>query len=278
MSRRFPTAAALAAALFIAAAGGPVAAATPGKVALSYGVYLGGFEMIELSFDIGLTRDRYDMEMRFRPTSWLGRMFAWTMKAHSRGRLQGSRIRPERAGYENTWSGNRRWVALRYENGRTIVAGADPKPAASGPLKVPESLRRNTYDLVAAILSISATADGSRPCVGKVPVYDGRRRYNLHVTPIGKDTLERSRYSAFGGPAFSCRIVMERLKGFKKPKSFPQLNEESALHVWIGRPFPDSPPVPVRFELDSPYGGLRVHLAAARQTIGSRIRSLSALQ
>ena len=254
-------------------------AATPSGVSvLTYNIYLGGIEMIRMDFELGLSVRRYDMELRFEPSSFMGRLFTWSMKAYSRGGHRDLRLAPEQAGHENTWRSRRRWVELRYKGGRTVVTGADPKPADRGPRLVPDNLRRGTLDLAAAILHIAVAVQNGDPCKGRVPVYDGRRRYNLVLSPAGNDEIVRSRYSAFEGKALNCSVMMEQLNGFRDPESFPRLSREQPLTVWIGRPFDRFVPVPVGFLLESPYGDVRAHLADAHLTIDGDTRSLTALR
>jgi hypothetical protein len=48
--------------------------------------------------------------------------------------------------------------------------------------------------------------------------------------------------------------------------------------LWIGRVFANFPPVPVRMELETVFGGFRAYLVRATLTEGDRIRRLAAVR
>lgn len=256
----------------------PARAETPAArdLALGYRVYFGGFEVLKLTVDLMIAPDAYAMEMKFRTLGLIGRMFPWTMKAYSRGALAGDDIRPRAAGQRNTWRDRARWVDLRYPAGLPVVADAKPPAAADGSDKVPADALAGTIDLASAILKLSRKMAAGRGCDGKIPVFDGRRRYDLVLERIGESRIRRNGYSAYQGKAVNCSAVMDRLAGFKRRKSYGGWGEDGrTASVWMGRPFAGAPPVPVRLEIETRWGNVMAHLARAELISNGVTRELA---
>lgn len=260
----------------------PAAIAPELKVDLNYEVYFGGAHVAGLAVDIGLHSDVYVMKMHAKTVGFVGRLFPWWMKAYSRGRVAAYDVTPRQAGHHNQWRGKDRWIELQYSGADVVVASAQPKPAKDGRHAVPDDMRRDTIDLASAILRVSLLMEQGGTCSGNLPIFDGRRRYDMVVTHKVTESLKASRYSAFSGRADSCSVKMKRIGGFKRQeqeydddrgeeaeyednlaKARRWRNADRSASVWMGRLFTDTPPVPVRLELDTPFGALKAHLRQA---------------
>jgi hypothetical protein len=101
-----------------------------------------------------------------------------------------------------------------------------------------------------------------------VPVFDGRRRYDLQYEDRGIQELKRSTYSAFAGPARACRVKQHRIAGFSTDPTDGEKADEAS--IWIADVLPGAPPMPVRIELDSSWGYVYAHLAEVTGSAGSR--------
>ncbi len=124
---------------------------------------------------------------------------------------------------------------------------------------VPASARLGTVDPLSGIFDLLQAEDGG--CLGSVPVFDGRRRYDVVGTPMGQRVIPESSYTAYEGPADGCRLRIEPVSGFWR-----KFDEESryagSLRVWTAPVAEDLPPVPVRVEAETGFRAIRVHLTA----------------
>lgn len=279
-SRPTMMAATLAAAIVLPLrAADPAAIAPDLRVDLTYEVYFGGAHVAGLAVDIGLQPDTYVMKMRAKTVGFVGRLFPWSMKAYSRGRVAAYDVTPKEAGHHNQWRGKDRWIELQYTGADVVVSSAQPKPAQDGRHAVPDGMRRDTIDLASAILRVALSMEQGAKCSGSLPIFDGRRRYDMIISHKETARLKASRYSAFAGRADSCSVKMRRIGGFKRQeeeyiddrgedseyednlaKARRWRNSDRSASVWMGRLFTDTPPVPVRLELDTPFGALKAHL------------------
>ena len=271
-----PAMAAMAACFLTAGTAAASAPARPSDVDLLYKVYIGGFHVVDLRLDIGFAPANYDVKANLKSSGMIGQMFPWTMQAYSQGAFaEGGTIVPLSAGQQNTWRGQERFIDLKFTDGIARVERVKPEPSADDRDAVPEGLRAGALDLTSAIMAIITRMQGDDACQGNIPVFDGRRRYDLMVEPDGADRLKPNRYSPFEGATVNCLIWIDKKAGFKRKDSSGWNDQDRRARVWMGRAFGDAPPVPVRLTFDTPFGALIAHLNRATLTSGDSRQSLS---
>ena len=135
-----------------------------------------------------------------------------------------------------------------------------PLPEDDDRLPVKEGMKLATIDALSAALvtSLSAMSEANR-CNMSVPIFDGRRRYNVHIKGEEEQAVEGPVYS---GDAYRCELKIERIAGHSRSPWMPQRDDESA-DVWFARLAPAWTPIPVRFEADIGMGSLVIHLVHA---------------
>jgi len=244
------------------------AASETWDVDLSYKIYVGGFNVADLKIDMDLATGKYDIAARVQTTGMVGRLFPWWMKAYSRGAIAGQGVMPVTAGQRNNWKGKERYIDLTFKDGVAEIDRIVPKPETDDRDRVPEAMRTGVVDLASAIVAIIRKMDSSQPCEAEVPVFDGRRRYDLVVKPDGAEKLRASGYTPFVGETVNCLLSIRKKAGFKKNDDSGWNDRDRSARVWMGKAFGNVPPVPVRLTLNTPLGSLIAHLSAATYTSG----------
>lgn len=249
----------------------PLLAALPAKaerLRLDYRVHVGGVTVMEVQALLSLTGDRYSIEMKGATQGMLGRVISWTTQSSTVGAITPGGPQPSRYQVEGAWRGDPRNVRMEYDGQGGLAVAADPSPQAEGREPVPEPLRRGSVDPLSAHLGVLLAAGRGEGCARTVPVYDGRRRYDLTFSDAGPEALAASRSSVFAGMTRHCRVQSRTLAGRKLSEGtgFWQRGSEEErppLDVWIAPLRAGGPTVPVRLETDSSFGGVLVHLTAA---------------
>lgn len=69
-------------------------------------------------------------------------------------------------------------------------------------------------DPLTQLMRAELQTGGAMPCVGDVPVYDGRQRYDLHLTPAGDGQLRGAAAGLGLQRPVSCRFGFRAISGF----------------------------------------------------------------
>jgi hypothetical protein len=95
-----------------------------------------------------------------------------------------------------------------------VVTTATPRFGDMGFPPASHEQKMESMDPLAAILQLSLGAEATpdNPCGGPVRAYDGKQRYDLKLTFVGRIAY---RSDAYTGPALKCDVEYVELAGFK---------------------------------------------------------------
>jgi hypothetical protein len=126
-------------------------------------------------------------------------------------------------------------------------------------------LMPGTTDPLSAVLSVAGAIAVGRGCSETVPVFDGRRRYDLIFRAMGSRDLPPNAYSVFSGPAVQCQVTSRVLAGnWRKSGGLASDDEKKKPATLLLAPVVEGmPPVPVRLEGESRFGEVIMHLTSA---------------
>jgi hypothetical protein len=252
---------------------GPLRAAeTPppaGRVmGLSYEVYLGGMHIFSMDVDMALRPDGYSVAAAGGTRGMIGWIYKWDIKVAAEGRDEAGSIRPSVYESATDWQKNPRSTRLAfagqgsYDVQRTPVEPPDPDDDNEMPSQLPE----NTVDPLSLAVAATRALAANGQCAQTLPVFDGKRRYDLTIKDLGEATIPPNRYSIYNGPATRCGFTMQRISGFNKKYSRSrQWDEDSDAPptIWMAQVHEGVPPVPVRYEGAIALGNMVIHLTKA---------------
>jgi hypothetical protein len=237
-------------------------------VALDYKIYIGGLEALSATATIGADAAHYDIEIKAVTAGAIGRMMPWTVNIGSRGNVSGETLQPIEHAQTNNFQGKDRSVVLRYDgHGGFIDRKVMPDAQEDQRDEVPADMTRDTLDIVSGVMAGLRAVDRTASCTSRVPVFDGRRRFDLVYSDDGHETLESSGVAIYSGDALKCAVKVEPVAGFwrKNQKKFfsRKVNGEDQvvpIEVYIARVGAAKVEVPVRIESTSPFGPLVLNL------------------
>jgi uncharacterized protein DUF3108 len=120
-----------------------------------------------------------------------------------------------------------------------------------------------TVDNLTAYLLLERQLARGGGCALKVPVFDGRHRYDLEFSDAGRAVLSPADGQKFTGPTQACRMVRDELGGFYVDKK----HEEGAHAgtIWYApQLLPGELAVPVRMKMDTEIGDVAIYLSQLR--------------
>ena len=224
-----------------------------------YELYTGGLRTLGIDAKAQLEADRYALTADIHSLGFLNWLFSYHARHQAGGHLIEGGIRPDLYANSGVWNGGSRSVTLSYGSTGPLTVEALPPATTDEREPVPTDLWAHTVDPLSLVLAVNRQADAEAPCSVTVPVFDGRRRYNLHLTPLGAERLQANSYSFFAGEALRCRVVWERLAG-ESHKPEWQAKRPPLTTVWLARFGKRRLWLPVRLETESGFGHVVGHM------------------
>lgn len=267
--RRFLTAAlGLGAAALVAAgmAAGGAPAAETSLVRLGYAGFLGDVQVIEASVGLELppgTRKNgsYRMALDVAMSGAMAKVVPFSMTAESLGRTGNAGVLPSRFHSLTRIYQNSQATSLTYGDGGAVEIVSDP-PTVQAREAREQGLARGTLDPLSAVVALVDEVVRTGACRGRVPVFDGARRYDLEATPAGTAQVARIGFSLYEGPATECAVTPILLSGFRQRDVDAGFYPDGA-RLWIAPVVAGEPPVPVRVVARSGLGTMRLDLVEA---------------
>ncbi len=236
------------------------AASVPPPVTLRYDVRWGPLTILSLDTTIDVGDTTYRSTTAMRTEGVVALAFPWKATAESSGIRDGATLAPRRHRADGEYRGEHRRVRIEYADDGAVDTQVEPPPDDDARDRVPPEMQRATLDPITASL-----AAAGRPCTGTLPVFDGRRRYDMRFEDMGPADVEPARRAIYAGPARRCRATIVAKSGFWR--SDPRDSEApTTLDYWIAAPSTDVGPVPVYLELSGARGTLAIHLTTIERT------------
>lgn len=148
-----------------------------------------------------------------------------------------------------------------------------PNPVAADPtygvllIKYPvgPEEKRGSVDPVSAWIHFltGVSASEEQPCGQAIPVFDGRRRYDLEISYRKDEKVRIGGGKIYNGPSHRCNFLYKPVAGFK-PK---QMDEDTLpippIEAWIApmtTPSGEKVLIPVKVQADAPVGKIKFKL------------------
>ena len=240
-------------------------------VRLSYEAYVGPFYVMSAKAELRLAGADYRVATKAQSEGILSWFFEWRSEARSEGGRAGLELSPRRHAVDGRWNGEKRRIRLAYPGAGRIEFDVSPPPDGNERDPVPPELTVNTVDPLSATLKVLLGIARGGVCEGQFRVFDGRRRFDMTVLAGGRADLPRLHSSVFAGPAQRCEFRLKRIAGFWKNRDKPRRQVKQPV-LWVASPMRNVPPVPVRFNAETDFGDLRIHLVRVER--GKRILSI----
>ncbi|KAA0578836.1 DUF3108 domain-containing protein [Azospirillum sp. B21] len=252
----------------------PAAMAEPLKA--TYRVFVGGVTALDVDATLDVTGDRYRIAVSAVTGGTIGRLFTWKTESESDGRRQGDDLRPANHRQSSRFRGEPRNVTLTYGPQGDVSATVTPPPETDDREPVPPALQRGTLDPLSAVLDLLFAVGASERCDRSLPVFDGRRRYDMMFAEVGRRIVDPSRYSVFSGLAQQCRVSYKPVAGYGRSGPTGRFWQRSSpadrppVDLWLAPVAAGYPPLPVRLETDSDFGSVVVHLTSVTPPAADR--------
>ena len=250
----------------------PAAAAEQKAVELDYQIWTGGLQAMSLETRMLREQERYEVDVTVESVGMLARFFPFKLSASSKGMGHaGSRdtLQPDQYSVRSKWRDQDRLVAIRYEDATKPKIEVLPPAEDDDRDPVPMEQIVGTVDPVSATLALIEQTAAQGRCQGQVPVFDGRRRYDMVVRHIGPAVVSPSDYSPYSGEVVECRAGVKRIGGFWNSSKAKE-HKYNEVRIFLAPILEDVPPVPIRLEAKNDFFSVIVHMVDARLSDGTQ--------
>jgi len=241
---------------------------------LTYDVYAGGFKALAAEMSLDLDSRAYDIGLEAKTQGFIGDLFPWEASFNTSGKsAKNGQPVPTLSLMKSTWKNSTKLTEMSYDpKGRVLKTTTKDGEITNVARDIDRRLSGDAVDMLTGTLMMMRAAQNNQTCAGSYGVFDGKRRFNIKLKDEGKETIAKSKYSTFSGPAMKCTVRVEPVAGFSdKDKKRGWLavqkhteKHEKATTIWFARLNNKGPVVPVRMEIASDYGSVVAHLATVK--------------
>jgi hypothetical protein len=237
-------------------------AAGPDRYTFGYLVQFVGMFDLKMEGSIELTPDRYVINMDLRTEGLADSLTRYRMTARS----EGTHASPITAVAHESKVSSRfidpRTAQVRWDASGIAHAEMVPPPKKDGRAPVLPEMTRGAIDPLSALLAAILRPSAAEACGAPIPVFDGRRRYDLYPKPTGMAKIEPRTAGAFAGEALHCVLYVDRIAGYSsKYDTSVRGPDEPGFEVWFAqRPGVDIL-LPAKIYADTRYGEVIAMLA-----------------
>lgn len=221
--------------------------------AMTFRIAYGNLQLAEARVWINERDGRYEVGGEGGTNGPLDWLFDWKGSARTEGLLDNGVLLPLRHRQQGVWKGEQRTAELRYGTDRSVVHVVAPPPDPEEVTDVPAQSIPGTMDPFTAALAALKQFAETGECRGTLPIFDGRRRYDMLLEDAGQTVLQSDRPWDYAGLAHGCRLTSRRIGGFYKDNEEAKDYRASNRLVWLAELAPGTWR-PVRIEVDAPIG------------------------
>lgn len=233
---------------------------TPSRITAVYRVDVGSFNLGTFTLTTTFRGDGYQMRGEGQFSVLQGLIYSWRGITASSGRVTNAGPEPQMYAFNYSDSG-KKYERLRITfDGRSVTDVSIVPRTRPLPRTIPVTSEQ-LEGVLDPMSSAFLTAKSSNPhgdlnvCNHTLPVFDGRQRYDLVVTPKRSTHVKRTTPSGYGGPAVVCAVKFIPIAGHQPDNPGIRLMAASdEIEVWLIPVRGSNMYVPYRIVLPTPVG------------------------
>lgn len=240
-------------------------------IVVTYDVYVGGVHLLTADILFQEQKDKYHSIVKAHTYGFWYKMLPWDTMLDASGAIIGEHFVPAEFHARDVFKNKVKTTRLIYDKNGNVTSEFNPPSHDDNREVVTPDQRRGALDAVTGLLQMLALSAAEKTCAVKVPVFDGKRRFDIIATDGGMDSIDETGYSVYKGPAHICDATFKMVAGAWKEgerSGFWKLNDKEAgrepFHIWLASLAPELPEMPVRLESGSVWGLIITHLSQWR--------------
>jgi hypothetical protein len=236
-----------------------VGIATASQVVAIYRVELAGFNLGDFRLTAKFHGPDYEMRGEARFSILQGLIYEWHGTTASTGKMTSAGPEPEM--YALNFQGGDKGEQLRmtFADGAVNQIAIFPNKLPNArTIPVTKEQLEGVFDPMsgAFLYAHSDNPNGDlKVCDQTVPVFDGRQRFDLVLTPKKAVIIKQAGQAAYSGPAVICRVKFIPIAGYQPNNpGIVQLSQSDEIEVWLVPLRGTAMYVPYRIVMPTPVG------------------------
>jgi hypothetical protein len=189
----------------------------PRKIGLVYEIYARGLKLMDLRISILLSGNKYLIKSRLKTTGVANLFSSLSARYEATGRLSALAASPARFQMLIEKSSKKRAANVAWIKGGKYTIRQRPPLSASKAAAVARVMRPGLPDPLSMLVEFAFTRS-TRPCRLARRIFDGRKIFDLSVSPAGAVKLEKSDYDLYQGAAIKCMVHDRPIAGYSRKK------------------------------------------------------------
>ncbi|MGB9154668.1 MAG: DUF3108 domain-containing protein [Alphaproteobacteria bacterium] len=246
----------------------------------TYDVYVGGIHLVAAQVWFQEEGNTFHAVVKAGTHGIWGKIIPWNTILDAHGRIKGEQLLPQEFYTRDEW-GHKPKITMLHFNGKGNVVPEfiPPNTDQNREIVTPEQ-KLHSLDPITALLQMLAHVAVDKSCAVPVPIFDGKRRFDITGKDAGEGATVGDEYGVYSGPARLCDADFKMISGEWKDREhahFWQKTETESgrdpFHIWLASPAPGLPEMPVRLETGSIAGLVVIHLSSWRYASVDEIKA-----
>ena len=188
-------------------------------ISFKFIAYLGGLKIGQADGKFTINNNTYIFEYNAKSSGLISLIYKWKQYLKAEGIVTKSDIPLNSTSYYSSDIRGEKMGHMNISYGKNIVEVISAKPNPKDDDRrnsISNELRKNTFDPASAFISLGFNIKKYDSCTAIVPIFDGRRRYNIKSTDGGIEILKSTKIKQIEGIVKRCNIQFERIDGYTK--------------------------------------------------------------
>ena len=205
------------------------------KVVANYGINFNGINIGEFKLNATLANNEYSMTAQANVSLLAGMLFDWAGNTTSSGRMMSRGPIPYAYSFGYKTSDKSERIDVKFSNNvvREIAVNPPQRPS-SARVPITRKHMQNVVDPLSAVVmlaNIGANKSGSEVCGHRLPIFDGKARYDLQLSFKGTKAI--SAPNGYKGPAYICKVKFFPIAGHKADEESHYAAKNEGIEVWM---------------------------------------------
>lgn len=205
--------------MFVLVALAPRASVALPPLTLTYDLYSAGYPVLILEFQLNETEDSYRVAGLIHSTGIADFFMRYVLRTESEGTNGAEGPHPNLYMSDSHSRVRQRSTRLQFRADGSILTSLVPPEGLSHTSPTEQQIR-GSFDPLAGILQAGHIVARLGHCAARIPIFDGRRRYDLVFSDQGIEHIPPSDDYAYAGDARRCMIDMIKIAGFSTDPDF----------------------------------------------------------